>query len=313
MRETDDHFGRAVLLRNEQMLPAQAQAQEGAISPWDRGFTVGLGVFETLLAVKGVLFAFHQHDRRLRRSAERLGLPVPPTDALREAATAVLGENPWPRARVRVTVTGGPADGPVAEVTDPTVLVSAAPVHEPMPSARLVTAPWSRNEEGALVGVKATSYAENLLALHDARQRGADEALLLNTRGEICEGTGSNIFLVLDGVMRTPPLDSGCLAGVTRAWVLECAAEWGMPVDESVCRPELFEAAEEVFLTSTLREVQPVHAIDGMAWQVPGRITEQLRAKMRALLQGANQGAPRLPKEKSPERGVFPIQDFSKV
>jgi len=129
--------------------------------------------------------------------------------------------------------------------------------------------PWTRNERGALTGLKTTSYAENVVALARAHEHGASEALFGNTVGQLCEGTGSNVFVVLDGEIHTPPVVSGCLPGITRALTVEWtgAKETDLPLD-------VLERADEVFLTSTLRDVQAVHRIDGRELPgVPGPVT----------------------------------------
>ncbi len=129
----------------------------------------------------------------------------------------------------------------------------------------MATVAWPRNERGAVAGLKTTSYAENVVALAEAKRRGATEAVLPNTQGHLCEGTGSNVFYVVDGDLRTPTLASGCLAGVTRDLVLEwCGAR---EVDEPL---EVVERASEVFLTSTTRDVQGVSRWDDRDLPAPG-------------------------------------------
>jgi branched-chain amino acid aminotransferase len=136
----------------------------------------------------------------------------------------------------------------------------------------VITVPWTRNERSAVVGIKTTSYAENVRALAAARDRGASEALFANTLGHLCEGTGSNVFVVVDGQPITPPLTTGCLAGVTRALVLESShvVEQDVPF-------EVLQSADEVFLTSTGRDVQPVHQIDDRRLD-PGPVTARVAA-----------------------------------
>ncbi|MCC3771970.1 aminotransferase class IV, partial [Streptomyces sp. UNOC14_S4] len=136
----------------------------------------------------------------------------------------------------------------------------------------VITVPWTRNERSALAGLKSTSYAENVVALARAADRGATEALFANTVGELCEGTGSNVFVVLDGELHTPPLASGCLAGITRALVVEWtgARETTLPAD-------VLDRADEIFLTSTLRDVQAVGAVDGRTLPTaPGPVTAEV-------------------------------------
>ncbi len=134
------------------------------------------------------------------------------------------------------------------------------------PTTAIVTAPWPRNERGALAGLKTTSYAENVMALARAAERGASESVFANLAGHLCEGTGTNVFYVVDGELRTPTLASGCLAGVTRALVLEWYG--GREVDEPI---EVARGADEVFLVSTTRDVQAVATWDDRELPAPDR------------------------------------------
>jgi branched-chain amino acid aminotransferase len=259
---------------------------EARVSPFDHGILVGDGVFETMRVYDGVPFAWRRHCDRLARSAAGLGLAPPDRVALREAADAVLAANDLRDARVRVTVTGGRAplgsergDGP------PTVVVAASPLKPWAPIADVVVVPWVRNERGAVAGLKTTSYAENVRALAYAHERGSSEAVLANTRDELCEATGSNVFVVHDGVVRTPPESAGCLLGVTRALVLELCAELAIPADECPLPIGALARADEAFLTSTVREVQPIGAVDGRALPVaPGPRSSALAAAFTDLV-----------------------------
>jgi branched-chain amino acid aminotransferase len=139
-------------------------------------------------------------------------------------------------------------------------------------SAAVITVPWPRNERSPLAGVKSTSYAENVLALARAHEHGAGEALMPDTQGRLCEGTGSNVFLVLDGRLITPSLATGCLAGVTRDLVLK----WSGAIEVDVPMSALAEA-EEIFITSSTRDVQPVHRVDSRSLAAPGPVTTAVR------------------------------------
>ena len=130
-----------------------------------------------------------------------------------------------------------------------------------------MTVPWPRNERGALAGIKSTSYAENVVALAHATARGASEAIFANTIGNLCEGTGTNIFVEYEGRLVTPPLSSGCLAGVTRALVVEA-----MAVEELDVPVEILQTTTEAFLTSSTRDVMPIDRIDDRS-MVPGPLT----------------------------------------
>ncbi len=262
------------------------RADEAGVSPFDHGLLVGDGVFETLRVYGGVPFAWSRHHQRLVRSAGGLGLTAPGSQELRAAVDDVLAANGVTEGRVRLTITGGPSplgsergDGP------PTVIVMSAPA-TPWPAAvDVVIAPWSRNERGAVAGLKTTSYAENVRALAYARERDAGEAIFLNTRGEVCEATGSNVFVIRDGVVLTPPADAGCLLGVTRALVLELCAEHGMSVEEAALGPSALADADEAFLTSSTREVQSIGRVDGRALPAaPGPISDKLGALLTELI-----------------------------
>lgn len=238
--------------------------ESARVSVLDHGLTVGDGVFETVKAVHGRPFALTRHLERLTRSARGLGLPDPDLDEVRRACAAVLEADPVPLGRLRITYTAG--EGPLGSDRGgqgPTLVVALGETARRPDSTAVVTVPWTRNERGALTGLKTTSYGENVVALARAVRHGASEALFANTVGQLCEGTGSNVFVVVDGELHTPPPASGCLAGITRALTVEWtgAKETDLPLD-------VLERAEEIFLTSTLRDVQAVHRVD--ARDLPG-------------------------------------------
>jgi branched-chain amino acid aminotransferase len=264
----------SILWLNGRLVPAS----EARVSPFDHGLLVGDGAFETLRVYDGVPFAWSRHYERLARSTGGLGLAVPTSNDLRTAIDAVLAANDLTDARLRLTVTGGPSP-PSSERADvaPTVIVIAGPPTPYPATVDVVTVPWTRNERGAVAGLKTTSYAENVRALAYAQERGAGEAIFLNTRGELCEATGSNLFVVHESVVRTPHADAGCLLGVTRALVLELCAEHGIPAEEAVLAPATLGEADEAFVTSSTREVQPIARIDGRALPAaPGPTTEKI-------------------------------------
>jgi branched-chain amino acid aminotransferase len=244
---------------------------EPALSPLDHGVTVGDGVFETVKVVDGTPFALTRHLQRLETSAHGLGLSKLDVDLVRQGVVAVLDGWDEPLGRLRITVTGGPGPMGSERGEHPLTVVVGLTGFEPRSvSTAVAVVPWLRNERGALAGLKTTSYAENVVALAYSRERDASEAMFANTVGNLCEGTGSNVFVVLDGRIWTPPLSSGCLAGVTRALVLEwCgAAEKDLPIG-------VLDEAEEIFLTSTTRDVQAVHGVDGRALNAPGKLTAE--------------------------------------
>ena len=260
--------------------------ERARVSPFDHGLLVGDGVFETLRVYEGVPFAWRRHYERLVQSASALGLTTPDSTALRDAADAVLAANGLSDGRLRVTVTGGPAPlGSERGEAPPTVLVAASEPRLWPPTEAVVMVPWTRNERGATAGLKTISYAENVRALAFAHERGASEAIFCNTRDDLCEATGSNVFLVQHGSLSTPAADSGCLLGVTRALVIELCAEEGMPCVERAVRPDELCAADEAFLTSSTREVQPVsRANDVNLPAAPGPVTTRIADAFRALV-----------------------------
>lgn len=249
---------------------------EAKVSVFDHGLVVGDGVFETVKVAGGEPFALSRHLARLGRSAAGLGLPEPDLDQIRAGVLAVVAaSDPVPLARMRITVTGGM--GPLGSErggSPVTAIVALAEQNLPAPSVDVVVVPWPRNEFGALAGLKTTSYGENVRALAYAAEHGGSEAIFANMAENLCEGTGTNIFVVSGGRLLTPPLAAGCLAGVTRALVLEWvgAAEEDMPAAD-------LANADEAFLTGTTRDVQPIAHVNGLKLtDAPGPITRKAAA-----------------------------------
>lgn len=252
-----------------------------AISVFDRGLTVGDGVFETMKIVSGYPFALRRHLLRLRRSARGLGLEVPLSDSeLRDAIITTIDANRAMHGRLRVTMTAGIAS-PGSDRLDSraTVIITISEMPRRADTANVVTVPWRRNEHSAVSGLKTTSYAENIVALTFAHDRGADEAIFANTGGDLCEGTATNIFIGSEGRLMTPPLSSGCLDGVTRELVMEATDVIEVPIPM-----EQLRRIDEAFLTSSTRDVQPIAAIDGVRMtRVPGPLTLRAQAAFAEL------------------------------
>ena len=269
-------MGEPVVWLNGAIVPESA----ARVSPRDHGLLVGDGVFETVRVTAGQAFALSRHLRRLERSASALGLDPPRTAEMRGAALDVLAAAGITEGRLRITVTSGPGPFSSARPSGPPTTVVAAETAPPQsPHAAVVTVPWPRNERGAAAGVKTISYAENVVALHRAHAAGASEAIFANTRGELCEGTGTNVFLSHGGRLVTPPLSVGCLAGVTRELTLEItdATEEAVPLSA-------LGVADEAFLTSTTRNVHPISSVDGTALPAcPGPATRAARRAFREL------------------------------
>jgi branched-chain amino acid aminotransferase len=259
---------------------------DARVTVFDHGITVGDGVFETLrtapdpTADRWVPFAAGRHLRRLRRSLAGLGLELDRTDGeLRDAMQGIADRLAGP-GRIRLTVTAG--TGPLGSGRSDaglTTFVAGAGIDGWPETGACVTVPWRRNEHSAVAGLKTTSYAENVVALAHAKERGADEALFANTAGQLCEGTGSNVFVAVDGRLLTPPLSSGCLAGVTRELVCEL-----VDVTEADLPLSVLAEADEVFLTSSTRDVQGQHRVDDRRLDAPGPRTVEAAAAFADLV-----------------------------
>lgn len=254
----------------------------GSISALDHGVTVGDGVFETCKVENNEVFARERHHDRLDNSLKGLGLPPADRDRLDEGIAAVLSE-PLEFGRVRYSVTAGPGPlGSDRDDTEATYIVLAGSVPRPPRTTAITTVPWTRNENSAVVGLKTTSYAENVVALAYAKERGGSEAIFANTRGELCEGTGSNIFVVVDGDVLTPPTDSGLLPGITRDLAILAAREEGITVKEVALPLSILQTADEVFITSSTRDVQAVSRVDERNMDAPGPVTARVADAFRA-------------------------------
>ena len=252
----------------------------------DHGVLVGDGVFETLLVVRGsagaAAFAVRRHLERLRRSAQVLRFECAyGDDDLRAAIDQCLAVAPGAGV-VRITATsgGGPLGSKRGQEQGSAIVVAGNQPPDYQPGTAVAVVPFARNERGAMAGVKTTSYAENVLALAEARRRGASEAIFADTRGRVSEGTGSNIFWSDGERLHTPPLDTGCLAGVTRELIMELVdvAEAHLPVEDLPRVPE-------AFLASSTRSVQSIGRIDDTDLpMVDGELTAAASAAMAHLI-----------------------------
>lgn len=241
---------------------------DAKVASTDRGFLRGEGVFETMLAIGGTVFELGRHWKRMGRGAARFGLQVPSEAEGRAICEELLRRNRLTVAnhrehRVRVRVTCTPDH----------LLMTATPAGSALETTCAKASPYPRNERGALAGIKAISYAENVIAAGEEPLR--MESLLENTQGDWCEGTWSNLFAVEAGEVLTPPLSSGCLPGVTREVVIELAREGGRTVREVTKPMSWLTGASELFLTSSLHGVVALTQYNGRA--IPhGEITKAL-------------------------------------
>jgi len=275
---------------------------EARVSVFDRGFLYGDSVFEVFRTYGGVPFGQREHLERLQRSAKRLMISMPVSlETLSSEVAATLdaaGEGEW-YVRVVITRGMGPLTYDPTTATQSLRVIIAAPVTVP-PAERyergiaVVTLHASRpTDDERAAGAKASNYLANLLAVYEANQKGAQEALMLGNAGQILEGASSNIFIVKDGTLRTPEPQPGILIGITRATVLAAAAAEGMPVEEAEIRPEGLYGADEAFLTSSIREVMPVVHADGhtIGSGAPGSVTKGLHeAYLRVVAEATGAG-----------------------
>jgi branched-chain amino acid aminotransferase len=269
------------------------RAQDARVSVFDRGFLYGDSAFEVMRTYERRPFREVAHLDRLRRSCDRLlislGYNNQELSSIIEAAIAASG---LPECYVRVMVTRGvgPMNIDLAQATQPSVLVFALPlsplaatVYETGIAVGLSRA--ARATDGTrAVGAKTSNYLGSVMALHEVKQRGCQEALILGPSGEVIEGATSNVFVVREGQLLTPPVDAGILAGITRQTVIELAAEQSLRVRECQLHPPDLYRADEVFITSTVREVVPVVRVDDMVIGDgrPGPVTKQVLAGYRA-------------------------------
>lgn len=247
-----------LLLHNDQI----REAGDRIVSPGQVGLLNGWGVFSTIRVYDGVLFAWERHFARMQRDAARLRVPFPSSsDELRESLLRLIEANRAHNATLRVVVIrnqGGMWQGPAA--TRPfDVVAFTADINQWGESVRLGMVAHARHAASEFAGVKYLSWSENLTWNERAHEQGFDEVILLNERGEIAELTSANIFTVHGDRVSTPPLTSGCLPGITRAVLLEIAE-----IQEKTLFPADLESADEVFITSTTRELMPVSKVEGL-------------------------------------------------
>ena len=256
------------------------------LDPLSQGFLHGVGVYDSLLLRAGRPVFLTRHLRRLADGAARLQLPAPDAVTVQSAITLLTEAHGLTEGRVRITLAAGASPtmhpGPA---TNNITLITLAPLSPVKESAALTVTRFRRNEHSPLAGIKFTACADSILAQRAALAAGSDEALFLNNAGEVCEGAFSNIFLVIAGHVVTPPPASGCLPGVTREVVLELCASHGVPAEEKTLGTASLREAEEIFVTSSIRGIQPVHRLDDHALAAPGKITLQIKALLESHIQ----------------------------
>ncbi len=274
---------------------AIVSSSEPILRPGQVGLFTGWGVFTTLRIYQGIPFAFERHWNRLTRDAALLHVEMPPSrDGLRVQLVELAARNDCPEAKMRLNILRsqgglfeGPGSGRVSDVVALTADLTPGP-----DTVALGLQPHGRYAESPFAGTKTLSWAHNVTVFESAKLEGLADAVLLNERGEVSECSSANIFAVLDGVTCTPPLSSGLLPGVTREVML---SEIGEPVRERVLSVEDLYEADEVFITSSTRELMPVKRIGDQPlkvsdWPVMQRLRSRLREYVDAYIRAARQG-----------------------
>ena len=276
----------ATLVNVDGMLGSE---EDRLLSPLDQGFLFGASVYETVRTYGGRTFLLERHLGRLRESAKALDIALDVTDdelAVRIEETLVAAGNAESSIRIVVSAGVGSIDYRAGSAAKPTVVVIVRPLPEYPDSlyregARAVIVPMMRATRGGLdPRIKSSNLLTNLSALREAHRKKAYEAILLNSEGEVAEGSMSNVFLVAKGVVRTPPISAGILEGITRELVIEVAREEGYPVEERGFKPEELLGADEVFITASSRQIVPIVQVDKtrIGNGKPGPVTRALIA-----------------------------------
>lgn len=264
------------IFRNDQLLPIE----KVRLSPGQAGLICGWGLFTTLRIVRGEAFAFERHWRRLEKDAAMIRLPMPYAGPrVRVQLQEVIRANEVTEGCARIYLVYNQVGFWRGEepMTPVDLIIYTAPLPEYREPVRLALREHGRHAASPLAGVKTISWLANVWSVAEAQKEGFDEVILLNERGEIAECTAANIYLVKGDNILTPPLSSGCLEGVTRGIIFEISTEAGVRVKEQVLRPEDLHSADEVFISSTNRNVIGVGEIAGNSLPgAPGPITKRI-------------------------------------
>jgi branched-chain amino acid aminotransferase len=263
-------------------------ASDNLLSAGQVGVLMGWGVFSTLRVTKGILFAFERHWARMKRDAELLRVPFPADpEWLRTRLLRLVEINGCPEATMRVCIvknTGTVFVGPAIERDFDLIAMTTGLANwgesvklTVVPNGRFAASPYSRT--------KVLSWAFNLNWYHHARELGFDEVVLLNEHGEVAECTSANIFAVFGEEIYTPPLDSGCLPGVTRELLLKEIRVSGLRISERKLNLDDLESADEIFVTSTTRDILPVSEIEGLRIAGRGEVWPSLKRAFRDYME----------------------------
>ncbi len=277
---------------------------EAKISVYDHGLLYGDGVFEGIRAYNGIIFKLKEHIDRLCRSAHPIFLEIPLTkEQLTKAVVETLRKNNLSSAYIRLVVTRGVGDlgldpqkcpkATIIIITEPDLVLHSPTKHEKGIST-IIT--WVRRNsvDAATHELKSLNYLNSILGKIEANNSGADEAICLDKSGYVCEGVGENIFIVRNGKILTPPLSSGALEGITRAFIIELAKKMRITVTERNITPNELFTADEAFFTGTAAEVAPIHDVNKRVIGLGGRgsVTEKIMKEFRKALSDPNAGTP---------------------
>jgi len=272
------------VFHNDRLLPIE----DVRLSPGQAGLLNGWGLFTTIRVIEGVPFAFERHWKRLERDAARTHCPFPfQPDAVHANLADVLRANQVREGCARIYAVYNQVGFWRSDENFPKVdlILYSADLPSYREPARLALREQGRHAASPLAGAKVTSWLNNVWNLYEAQQRGCDEVVLLNERGEVAECTAANIFSARGGRVFTPPLTSGCLEGITRGVLLEIGAAAGVPVEEAVLRPDDLYAADEVFISSTNRSLIAVGEINARRIaSAPGPFVGKLESAFSAFV-----------------------------
>jgi len=264
------------VFHNEQLLPIE----KVRLSPGQAGVICGWGLFTTLRIVDGEAFAFERHWRRLEKDAAMVRMPMPYAGPrVRVNLQEVIRANGVTEGCARIYLVYNQVGFWRSEEAMPEVdlVIYTAPLPAYREPVRLALREHGRHAASPLAGVKTISWLTNVWSVAEAQKEAFDEVILLNERGEVAECTAANVYMVKGDTILTPPLSSGCLEGVTRGVLFEIAGEAGVSVKEQVLRPEDLYGADEVFISSTNRNVIGVGKIAGHALApAPGPVTKRV-------------------------------------
>ena len=277
-----------IVYLNGKLIP-RSQAK---VSVLDYGFLFGFGLYETIRAYNGKPFRLDNHIARMRYSAEKLGILIKPSE-IREAVKDTVTANGFVDTRIRITVSIGEGNitPNLASCIEPTIAVLVTEYHPPAPEKyrkgyKVIVSSIRRNSRSPVTYMKSANTMEAMLARQEARKKGADEALFLNEKGFLTEASGSNLFIVKDGILITPRFETGILPGVTRVAVFEVAKQSGIKVKEKNVKLDELLQADEAFITNSLIEIVPVTEVSGkkIGKGKPGAVTKRLLKTYKELV-----------------------------